>query len=51
MWAHNRKREGEQHKAIRQEVVEEDGMAGHKRYDNSVRSLNVPYSHENIESG
>jgi len=51
MWAQSRKREGEQQKAIRKEVGEEDGMVGHERYNNLARSLNKSYSSGNIVSG
>jgi len=46
-----RKREGEQHKAIKKEEREEDEVVCHKRYANPSRSLNKPCTPRNIVSG
>jgi len=52
MWAHHNKKErGVVENKIREEEVEEDGVVVHRRYANPARSLDMPYSLENIRSG
>jgi len=50
MWAHNKKGRGVA-QSNQKGVVVEDGVVGHRRYANLTRSLDMPYSLENIVSG